>query len=292
MVSVLRVVVLSYVLVLHVALPAPVAAASIGVDAATLAAAQMGKPYLLGTPARPGAYALDPAAFDCSGLVWWVAGRLGVTDFPLVAATQAQVGQRLSVTPWEGELPIGALLFLADPRQGPGITHVSLYLGNGIAADCYNTDDGCIAHDIRSDNYYYRHWAFATYPWGDTPETAASGAGVYTVAGGTDGSVAAAIAQAGQGSGAGKAAAASPVAALTGVSSAVNGVGATAIAGRSPSVVAAEQMAPVGGLIGYAKAADILMPLKIVPLISAMLLVLVLRVLFSVVRYVIDLLPG
>lgn len=274
----------------------PVAAASIGVDAANLAASRMGASYVLGTPVRPGPLASSPDSFDCSGLVWWVAGQLGETGFPLVAATQATVGTRLAVSPWSGELPIGALLFLADPGQGPGITHVSIHLGANVAADCYNEDDDCIAHDVSSDNYYFRHWAFATYPWGDTPEYVSGGAGITSAGSGSgagsDGNIAGAIVAAANGNGVKRAGLVGPIATAQAVNNTVVGAGTTAVASQNPQDVAASHMSGVGGLVGWVKLADSLIPLKGMALLSAVLLVLSLRFALAAGRYIIDLLPG
>jgi cell wall-associated NlpC family hydrolase len=87
---------------------------SAGLTAAQLAAAQIGKPYAYG--------AAGPDRFDCSGLVYWVYGRLGVR-LPRVARAQARYGNSVPLA----EAHPGDLLCFA--LRGREIDHVGLYLG-------------------------------------------------------------------------------------------------------------------------------------------------------------------
>lgn len=88
---------------------------SLGLDAATLAREQIGKPYQWG--------ASGPDRFDCSGLVQHVYGSLGV-DLPRVARDQATAGTAVR----QGELQAGDLVFFSI--NGNEIDHVGIYLGD------------------------------------------------------------------------------------------------------------------------------------------------------------------
>ncbi len=81
-----------------------------------LALAEVGKPYAWG--------GTGPDAFDCSGLVLYVAEALGI-DIPRVAADQAFAGVHVDYD----QLAPGDLVFYANTYE-PGITHVGIYIGN------------------------------------------------------------------------------------------------------------------------------------------------------------------
>jgi cell wall-associated NlpC family hydrolase len=80
--------------------------------AVALARKQLGVPYAWG--------GASPTGFDCSGLVSWVYGRLGLT-LPHNAAALYAAGR--SVRP--DELRPGDLVFFS------GLGHVGLYIGDG-----------------------------------------------------------------------------------------------------------------------------------------------------------------
>lgn len=87
----------------------------LGLQAATLARQQLGKAYQWG--------ASGPDRFDCSGLVQFVYGNLGV-PLPRVSHSQAQMGQSIA----RSDLQPGDLLFFAV--QGSRIDHVGIFIGN------------------------------------------------------------------------------------------------------------------------------------------------------------------
>lgn len=87
----------------------------LGLKAATLAQQQIGKPYQWG--------ASGPDRFDCSGLVQFVFGNLGVS-LPRVSHRQAQVGQKVG----RSDLQPGDLLFFSV--HGGRIDHVGIFIGD------------------------------------------------------------------------------------------------------------------------------------------------------------------
>jgi cell wall-associated NlpC family hydrolase len=79
-----------------------------------------GLPYLWG--------ASGPTSFDCSGLVQWSFAQAGIV-MPRVAADQARSGPAVPVS----QLEPGDLLFYHTDPTAPGyISHVAIYLGNGL----------------------------------------------------------------------------------------------------------------------------------------------------------------
>jgi cell wall-associated NlpC family hydrolase len=86
---------------------------TVGERAATIALRAVGVPYRWGGS--------SPASgFDCSGLVYWAYGRLGV-ELPHSSYALYDLGRRVART----ELEAGDLLFFT------GLGHVGLYLGDG-----------------------------------------------------------------------------------------------------------------------------------------------------------------
>ena len=84
------------------------------------ALSRQGMPYVWG--------AAGPASFDCSGLVEWSFAQAGIR-MPRVAADQARTGPAVPV----GQLQPGDLLFYHTDPTAPGyISHVAIYLGNGL----------------------------------------------------------------------------------------------------------------------------------------------------------------
>jgi cell wall-associated NlpC family hydrolase len=77
-----------------------------------LARRQLGTPYVWG--------GASPSGFDCSGLVSWVYGRLGI-PLPHNAAALYGVGRRVSLQ----AMRPGDLVFFQ------GLGHVGLYIGHG-----------------------------------------------------------------------------------------------------------------------------------------------------------------
>ena len=85
---------------------------SLGARAVRIAARELGTPYRYG--------GMAPSGFDCSGLVAYVYGKLGV-DLPHNAAAQYGYGRPVG----RGQLQPGDLVFFH------GLGHVGLYIGHG-----------------------------------------------------------------------------------------------------------------------------------------------------------------
>jgi peptidoglycan DL-endopeptidase CwlO len=84
------------------------------------ALSRVGLPYVWG--------AAGPRAFDCSGLVQWSMRQAGIT-MPRVAVDQATTGPQVPLS----QLRPGDLLFYhTDPTAPTYISHVAIYLGNGL----------------------------------------------------------------------------------------------------------------------------------------------------------------
>jgi cell wall-associated NlpC family hydrolase len=86
-----------------------------------LALAQIGKPYVWG--------ATGPSTFDCSGLMQWTWGQLGV-HMPRVAADQQA---------WAVPVPISQLLPGDLVFFGSSAHHVGMYVGNGMMVNAPHT---------------------------------------------------------------------------------------------------------------------------------------------------------
>lgn len=93
----------------------PATKAGFGRQVADLARRQLGKMYQWGGN--------GPDRFDCSGLVYFVYGSLGV-DLPRVSEQQARRGGEVD----RKDLSPGDMLYFAT--SGPGIDHVGIYLGD------------------------------------------------------------------------------------------------------------------------------------------------------------------
>ena len=84
------------------------------------ALSRVGLPYVWG--------AAGPRSFDCSGLVQWSMRQAGIT-MPRVAVDQATTGPQVPIS----DLSPGDLLFYhTDPTAPTYISHVAIYLGNGL----------------------------------------------------------------------------------------------------------------------------------------------------------------
>jgi peptidoglycan DL-endopeptidase CwlO len=84
------------------------------------AESRLGLPYVWGGD--------GPDVFDCSGLVQWSMAQAGIV-MPRVAADQALTGPQVAIS----QLQPGDLLFYhTDPTAPDYISHVAIYLGDGV----------------------------------------------------------------------------------------------------------------------------------------------------------------
>lgn len=91
--------------------------------AVELAKSHLGKPYKWG--------ATGPNSFDCSGLVYWVAKKLGKT-VPRTSKQQSTYGQAVS----KSNLQAGDCVFFGSP-----VHHVGIYIGGGEFIHAPKTGD-------------------------------------------------------------------------------------------------------------------------------------------------------
>lgn len=103
-------------------------------------AQEMGKPYKYG--------AAGPDSYDCSGLVYSIYNRLGIT-LPRTANAQSKVGVYVS----KEDLDYGDLVFFA--RNGKTVNHVGIYVGNGEFVHAPQTGD-VVKRTTLLSGYYQR----------------------------------------------------------------------------------------------------------------------------------------
>jgi cell wall-associated NlpC family hydrolase len=102
----------------------------------------LGVPYVWGG-------ASPSAGFDCSGLVKYVYGRLGI-DLPHFAASQYRLGRHVRL----GHLRPGDLVFFET------LNHVGIYIGHGRFVDAPHT--GSRVHVEAIAGWYRAHFVGAT----------------------------------------------------------------------------------------------------------------------------------
>ncbi len=93
---------------------------TLGAQALRWALSRRGDPYVWG--------AAGPSAFDCSGLVMWSYAQVGI-GLPHFTGAQWTMGVHVS----RNDLQPGDLVFFY-----PDISHVGLYIGNGLMVDAPN----------------------------------------------------------------------------------------------------------------------------------------------------------
>lgn len=125
-------------------------------EVVTLVRSRIGSPYIWG--------AAGPDSFDCSGLVQWVYGQVGIT---MPRTAQAQYDWATPVAP--EALQPGDLVFYEHTYPSPDrITHVGIYVGDGTVVMA--TQEGEFVKEIQlSDAYWSSHFAGAGRPPGSVP---------------------------------------------------------------------------------------------------------------------------
>ena len=108
---------------------------TIGERAATIAVREVGVPYRWGG-------ASPAAGFDCSGLVYWTYGRLGIA---LPHSSYALYGLGRRVT--RSRMKAGDLLFFS------GLGHVGIYIGRGRMVHAPHSGTRVQVVRLRSSSY-------------------------------------------------------------------------------------------------------------------------------------------
>lgn len=120
----------------------PAAQQALGASIAQRALEQVGVPYRYG--------GADPRrGFDCSGLVSYVHGLVGVS-VPRTAATQFAAARKVSLD----DLRAGDLVFYRLVPGSRDITHVGIYVGQGRFVHAPQT--GRLVSTTSLDDPYYR----------------------------------------------------------------------------------------------------------------------------------------
>jgi cell wall-associated NlpC family hydrolase len=109
--------------------------ATLGQRAAALAVREVGVPYRWGGTSPTG-------GFDCSGLVYWAYGRLGV-EVPHSSYALYDVGRRIA----RSRMRAGDLLFFS------GLGHVGIYIGRGRMVHAPHTGTRVQVVSLRRSSY-------------------------------------------------------------------------------------------------------------------------------------------
>ena len=110
-------------------------ATNVGTTALRAALTQRGKPYVWG--------AAGPDSYDCSGLVMWAFAQEGIS-LPHYTGDQWNSGMHVSRADLE---PGDLVFFFAD------ISHVGLYIGNGLMVDAPSTGQVVQVQPVFWDSY-------------------------------------------------------------------------------------------------------------------------------------------
>ena len=110
-------------------------ATNVGTTALRAALTQRGKPYVWG--------AAGPDSYDCSGLVMWAFAQEGIS-LPHYTGSQWNSGMHVS----RDDLEPGDLVFFF-----PDISHVGIYLGNGLMVDAPSTGQDVQVQPVFWDAY-------------------------------------------------------------------------------------------------------------------------------------------
>ena len=131
---------------------APVGAVSteLGDAIAALALSYKGVEYVWGGD--------NPSGFDCSGLVKYVLGRLGINNIPRTSALQFQ---HAGTFVEKHELMPGDLIYFQKKGK---IHHVGIYIGNNQMVHAPSTGD-VVKVSALSDDYFQREYAGAKRVW-------------------------------------------------------------------------------------------------------------------------------
>lgn len=108
------------------------------------ARAQIGRPYKWGG-------ASPDAGFDCSGLVWWVYQRHGIS-VPRVSWQQLDAGHPVH----KSRMQAGDIVFFKIPGQGKSL-HTGIYSGNGHFF-IHSPKSGHVVREESMEKAYWRKY--------------------------------------------------------------------------------------------------------------------------------------
>jgi len=111
---------------------------TVGAQALQAAISRLGYPYIWG--------AAGPTSFDCSGLVMWAYQQVGIS-LPHFTVSQYNSGMHVS----RGDLEPGDLVFFFS-----NISHVGMYIGNGMMIDAPN-----FGEDVKVQPIYWNEFVGA-----------------------------------------------------------------------------------------------------------------------------------
>jgi len=111
---------------------------TVGAQALQAAISKLGDPYVWG--------AAGPSEFDCSGLVMWAYQQVGIS-LPHFTVSQYNSGVHVS----RSDLEPGDLVFFF-----PNISHVGMYIGNGMMIDAPNSGE-----DVKVQPIYWNEFVGA-----------------------------------------------------------------------------------------------------------------------------------
>ena len=111
---------------------------TVGAQALQAAISRLGYPYIWG--------AAGPTSFDCSGLVMWAYQQVGIS-LPHFTVSQYNSGVHVS----RSDLEPGDLVFFF-----PNISHVGMYIGNGMMIDAPN-----FGEDVKVQPIYWNEFVGA-----------------------------------------------------------------------------------------------------------------------------------
>jgi cell wall-associated NlpC family hydrolase len=110
--------------------------------------------FALGYVGYPYVYAGNsPAGFDCSGFTQWVI--LNTLGIDIGHGLEGQPGAGAWID-WGAWLP-GDLIFFQNTYQA-GLSHVGIYIGDGLFVHAENEGTGVVISSIYSDYYGTRYW--------------------------------------------------------------------------------------------------------------------------------------
>lgn len=123
----------------------PVSASSIGEQIASMSKTYVGYKYVYGG-------ASPSTGFDCSGLVYYICGKLGC-KVNRTADAQANNGVYVE----KENLQPGDLVFFTDYKTNKGIGHVGIYIGNNQFVHASTPTAGVIVSSLSEASYVKRY---------------------------------------------------------------------------------------------------------------------------------------